>query len=202
MKPPLFILISVLSISQLVKSQDTLVFRNGEQQLVKVLQVSSASVEYKKTDNADGPTYLAEHDRIAMIKYANGNRDVFIEPSISSPNPRDRAHRPQISTPRTNKTKGIVMTCIGIPLIAAGAVGIIIGIADDAPPQLIAAGSIVAAGGIALVTVGSIKIRRANKEIHHNDVLKGVLGFNPVLAPVFSSGNVSFRTGATMTIRF
>ena len=39
-------------------AQDILTFKNGDVQLVKVLEISPTEVRYKKIDNLDGPVFI------------------------------------------------------------------------------------------------------------------------------------------------
>ena len=58
-------------------SQDEITFRNGETQKAKILEVGSADIIYKKADNLTGPSYTISKDKVFMIKYENGTKDVF-----------------------------------------------------------------------------------------------------------------------------
>lgn len=58
-------------------SQDTLFLRNGGQQIGKVLEISLKEVKYKKTGNADGPTYIELKTNISKINYKNGVIEEF-----------------------------------------------------------------------------------------------------------------------------
>jgi hypothetical protein len=58
-------------------SQDEITFRNGETLKVKVLEIGSSDIVYKKADNLTGPSYSTSKDKVFMIKYENGTKDVF-----------------------------------------------------------------------------------------------------------------------------
>jgi hypothetical protein len=51
--------------------------KSGDEIQVKVLEVSTDVVKYKKWDNLEGPTYSINKTEIFMIKYKNGTKDVF-----------------------------------------------------------------------------------------------------------------------------
>lgn len=68
-----FILISFLSSF----SQDILVYKNGDEVKAKVLEVNTADVKYKKWENQSGPTYTVLKSELFMVKYQNGEKDVF-----------------------------------------------------------------------------------------------------------------------------
>ena len=58
-------------------AQDVLTKRNGDELQVKVMKVSADEVEYKKWSNPDGPSYVVPKTEVFMIKYQNGDKDVF-----------------------------------------------------------------------------------------------------------------------------
>lgn len=58
-------------------AQDVVIFRNGEEAEVKVEEITPNEVRYKKTSNPDGPSYIFNKEDIFMIKYKNGEKDVF-----------------------------------------------------------------------------------------------------------------------------
>ncbi len=91
-----YILLFILFIcsSNIIKAQDTLSMRSGENILVKVIEVSNvrlkqkntfkgyievgtAEVKYKKFDNLNGPVFSMLKSDLLMIKYQNGTSDDF-----------------------------------------------------------------------------------------------------------------------------
>ena len=71
----LFILF--LCSSNIIKAQDTLSMRSGENILVKVIEVGTTEVKYKKQDNLNGPAFSVLKSDLLMIKYENGTKDDF-----------------------------------------------------------------------------------------------------------------------------
>lgn len=68
-----------------VSAQDILTKRNGDEIEVKVLKISDSEVEYKKWSNPNGPSYTVSKSDVFMIKYKNGEKDVFSDtPSASA----------------------------------------------------------------------------------------------------------------------
>jgi hypothetical protein len=61
-------------------AQDVIVKVNGDEIQSKVVEVSTTEVKYKKFNNLEGPTYTIEKKEIFMIKYANGEKEVFEKP--------------------------------------------------------------------------------------------------------------------------
>ncbi|WP_338874766.1 hypothetical protein WBJ53_04015 [Spirosoma sp. SC4-14] len=64
-------------LSLVVNAQDSLIFRNGTELSVKVLEVSPSQLKYRRQDNPNGPVYSITIDDVLLIKYANGTKDVF-----------------------------------------------------------------------------------------------------------------------------
>ena len=63
--------------SNIIKAQDTLSMRSGENVLVKVIEVGTTEVKYKKLDNLNGPVFSILKSDLLMIKYENGTSEKF-----------------------------------------------------------------------------------------------------------------------------
>lgn len=82
------ILASVLIIVGIIcnsQAQDLLVYKNGDEQKVKVLEINTGDVKYKKWDNQQGPTYTVLKSELFMVKYQNGSKDVFKDETPAAP---------------------------------------------------------------------------------------------------------------------
>lgn len=60
-----------------IRAQDMIVGRDSSRTEARVTEIGPDAVRYKRTSNPDGPTYVLPVERIAYIRYANGERDVF-----------------------------------------------------------------------------------------------------------------------------
>ncbi|MBL7816058.1 MAG: hypothetical protein JNL70_13660 [Saprospiraceae bacterium] len=69
--------LSILFFSGNLFSQDIIMLKNGEEVKSKVTEVNSSEVKYKKHSNLEGPTYSANKSDIFMIKYENGEKEVY-----------------------------------------------------------------------------------------------------------------------------
>lgn len=69
-----------------VYAQDVLTKKNGDEIEVKVIKISTNEIEYKKWSNQDGPSYTLLKNEVFMIKYNNGEKEVFNENSSSLQN--------------------------------------------------------------------------------------------------------------------
>jgi hypothetical protein len=71
----LFILLACFS--NFIKAQDTLTMRSGENVIVKIIEVGSSEIKYKKIDNLNGPIFSILKSDLYLIRYENGSKDDF-----------------------------------------------------------------------------------------------------------------------------
>lgn len=62
-------------------AQDVIVRKDGTTILAKVQKVGESSIEYRKWDNLEGPTYSLPTSSLQAINYQNGTRDTFNTPA-------------------------------------------------------------------------------------------------------------------------
>ena len=74
-----YLLFSFLLISCLPKldAQDIITFTNGDQVKAKILEIGTTEITYKKFDYQAGPTYTVSKSDVFMVKYPNGDKDMF-----------------------------------------------------------------------------------------------------------------------------
>ncbi|MDR1197668.1 MAG: hypothetical protein LBK94_01470 [Prevotellaceae bacterium] len=58
-------------------AQDIITLKSAEEIKAKVQEIGTDNVKYKKYDNLNGPTYTLVKSDIFMIKYENGEKEVF-----------------------------------------------------------------------------------------------------------------------------
>jgi len=73
----LLLIILFASSTNIIKAQDTLTMRSGGNIIVKIIEVGSSEVKYKKIDNLNGPGFSIFKSELSMIQYENGSKDVF-----------------------------------------------------------------------------------------------------------------------------
>ncbi|MBU3659899.1 MAG: hypothetical protein FGM14_08525 [Flavobacteriales bacterium] len=56
---------------------DIIVYKNGDEIASKIMMITDNEVVYKKYDFLDGPSYSVNKSTIFMIKYSNGQKDIF-----------------------------------------------------------------------------------------------------------------------------
>jgi len=96
MKSRLFFLLAAIMLFAAypdAKSQDLIILKTGDEIQALVSEVGLDVVKYKKYENPDGPVYTIQKEKIFMIKYANGSKDVFNE-----------AETPVVETPQNPAT--------------------------------------------------------------------------------------------------
>ncbi len=64
---------------------DIILLKDGEEISAKVLEVNEEAIKYKVYSNQDGPIYTKLKEDIFLIKYSNGDKEVFSIKSTSKP---------------------------------------------------------------------------------------------------------------------
>ena len=78
MKKYLFTLLFFLVCSNTVSfAQDLITTKNGEDIEARVLEISPKELKYKKYGNLEGPTYTINKRDVLMVRYENGDKDIF-----------------------------------------------------------------------------------------------------------------------------
>lgn len=73
----LLIIIALIFVSVNIFAQDIITKQNGEEIQAKVLNVNDKEINYIKWSNMNGPTYTISVNDVFMIKYENGEKDMF-----------------------------------------------------------------------------------------------------------------------------
>jgi hypothetical protein len=81
MKRKLLMLGLLWALPAVVWAQDTIIFKSGEVVTADVLAVNRDSVRYKKAGDPEALEETAGKDKIKMIMYHNGRKDVFLGPA-------------------------------------------------------------------------------------------------------------------------
>jgi len=64
-------------------AQDIITLKTGDDIEALVEKVGGVEIEYRKWDNQTGPVYVIKTDKVFMIKYRNGTKEVFNTPTKS-----------------------------------------------------------------------------------------------------------------------
>jgi hypothetical protein len=78
MKKVLLALLATMGASLSVMAQDVIVLLNAEEVQAKVKSIGLQDVVYLKWNNLNGPTYTLPKSDILFIKYANGQKETFL----------------------------------------------------------------------------------------------------------------------------
>jgi hypothetical protein len=104
---------------------EEIITRNGDIIEAKIIEVGVTEIKYKKCSNKEGPSYSILKSDVFMIKYKNGDKDVFNEKkSSSSPVGLEESKIEPFSI--VSLSTGITGLALGI--FISMAVGIILGI--------------------------------------------------------------------------
>ena len=77
MKKSLMMLVAVIGFGIGANAQDVITLKNGNEVEALVQEVEVEIIKYKKFENQTGPTYTVTKSEVFMIKYQNGEKDVF-----------------------------------------------------------------------------------------------------------------------------
>jgi hypothetical protein len=69
---------------------DLLTLRNGDEIKVKVLELTTTEIKYKRCDNIDGPLHAISKSEVFSIKYSNGTKEII--PQLASTNDSKATH--------------------------------------------------------------------------------------------------------------
>ena len=98
------------------KKPDILILRTGEEKETKVKEINIDNIKYLDYNNLDGPLYTIPKNEIFMIKYSNGNKDVF---SLKKEGPLDKkadtvAQSNAVNGVKTVEGKGVAGFILGL----------------------------------------------------------------------------------------
>ena len=62
-----------------LKAQDVITLKDGTDVKTKILEVTSSEIKYKKYSNPDGPIFTVRKSDVLIVRYENGEKDVFAE---------------------------------------------------------------------------------------------------------------------------
>lgn len=95
-----FSLMAVLT----VKAQDIIILHNGDEIKAVVMKVGTTEIEYKKYENKEtSPVYTITKDKVFMIRYADGTKDVFKKAEEEKPG--EKKPDKQVSEESSKKQK-------------------------------------------------------------------------------------------------
>lgn len=104
------------SIKTPTDSCDLIIFKDGSEVPVKLIEISSRQIKYKKCSLPDGPLYVTNKADLFMIKYVNGTREL-IKTEPASATQQDNKVSEDNSTHRSPTflaTNAFVFSLIGL----------------------------------------------------------------------------------------
>jgi hypothetical protein len=63
---------------------DIITFKDGSEKEVKVIEVGSSEIKYKRCNDPDSPIYSVSKNKIFSLKYPNGEKDLFNDNKVQS----------------------------------------------------------------------------------------------------------------------
>ena len=65
----------------LLIAQDNIILKNGEDINTKIIEINESNIKYKEYNKLDGPLHTISKDEIFLIKYSNGEKEIFLNNS-------------------------------------------------------------------------------------------------------------------------
>ena len=69
-----------------LNAQDVITLKDGSDVQAKILEVTPTEIKYKKYSYPDGPLFTIRKSDVLIVRYENGERDVFLENKQTSEN--------------------------------------------------------------------------------------------------------------------
>lgn len=210
----------ILAITQ-TYAQDTLMLRNGDELIVRTVQINESILSYRSLQSTDTVLNTMPVSSIFMIKYSTGTKQVFSNTTSGSADLNELVDE-KIKKMQTDsdyarysrlfdkrKRVGIGCTAAGGTLLVVGIAIAVIGDLSDGTKLngsgdgKMAAGVLCSAAGLTIAIVGAINLAVMPKYKKKRDAAAGQLSFYPVTQPILPAGNVYGSTnGLAMKITF
>lgn len=104
---------------------DLILFKNGDEILAKVLEITPAEVKYKRCDNIEGPTITVNKSSVFSLTYANGSKEIMKTEIFGTNNSNINENNSQ------NKKKGLAIASLVLGIVGfffgGGLLGLIFG---------------------------------------------------------------------------
>jgi hypothetical protein len=165
-------------------SCDRLTLLDGREEKIKVLEITSSDIKYKKCDFQDGPTYIVPRADVFMVKYANGAKELFSRPKLAATRSQNEAPQQTLKVKKTTPFLAKISYALSIANATVALVLLnFLSIATGIPPAALIAILVIAAFALVMAI-------QANNEIKMNkDELKG---FGLVIPAIIISSIVLF----------
>lgn len=79
-----YILIFLSSAFCGLSAQDIIIKKSGEDIEAKVLEIKQSEIKYRRFDNLSGPIYIMPKSDIAVIRYENGQNEIFNKNEVAT----------------------------------------------------------------------------------------------------------------------
>ena len=77
------LLLILLCLPMIGFGQDNIILNDGKEIVAKIIEININDIKYKKFNNLNGPLYTLHIHDVFMIKYENGEKDVFEKKDVN-----------------------------------------------------------------------------------------------------------------------
>lgn len=105
MKKVLLSALVMLSMLVSVQAQDIITTKDGNDIQAKILEFTTSEIKYKKFNNQEGPTFTINKSDVLIVRYQNGENEIFNDNHISETHHQTNTNSPIKSGMRYNEYK-------------------------------------------------------------------------------------------------
>lgn len=108
MKKAFLSAIMLFCASGIIHAQDRITTKDGIDIQAKILEITDSEVKYKKFSNLEGPTYTINKENILIVRYANGENEIFKSTKPQAPTKTEQQYSSQRrpnTPPRRHQSK-------------------------------------------------------------------------------------------------
>jgi len=108
---------------------DVMTLKNGEDVNVKILEITSIEIKYKKCDLPDGPLYVIKKSDVFMIKYSNGTKEIFKSDEVTKDkgSVSDKTKKNKTKTTNDHAILSLVFGILGFVIFFGSIAAIVLG---------------------------------------------------------------------------
>lgn len=104
-------------------SCDILIYRNGSEIRVKIIEINSNQIKYTKCSMENGPVYISNKSELFMAKYANGTKEIFKTQDVVQQPTGQPVTKTKIKKETKLATTSLVFSILGFyPLVIVGGI--------------------------------------------------------------------------------
>ncbi len=116
MEKKLLLIITCIFVTGFMKAQDLIVFKDGNFEQTKILEITDAEIKYKKWTNQNGPTFTTTKDKLLSITYSDGTKENFSQQQPRVQNYESNSFQNKAINPYQKERNDLFSVHIGVAI--------------------------------------------------------------------------------------